>query len=101
MILSTRKASSTLGFLHRNLRFWPPRYSKTVYISLVRSALEYSAVVWDSYQQNDIEKVENFQRCAARFINPNYKDCNLGCGTNMLRDLRVDANRNDLPSSAR
>jgi len=101
MLLSTRKASSTLGFLHRNLRFCPPRYSKTAYISLVRSALEYSAVIWDSYQQNDIEKVENIQRCVARFINQNYKDCTQGCVTNMLRNLRIDGNSNDLPSSAR
>ena len=76
-------------------------HSNTAYISLVRSALEYCAIVWDPYQQNDIDKVENIQRCAARFINQNYKDRITGCVTNMLRDLRVDGNRNDLPSSAR
>ena len=59
----------------------------SAYISLVRSALEYCAVVWDPYQQNDIDKIENIQRCAARFFNPNYKDRTTGCVTNMLRDL--------------
>ena len=56
----TKKASSTLGFLHRNLWFCPPSCRKTAYnISLVHSALEYSTVVWDPYQQNDIDKLEN------------------------------------------
>ena len=69
----TRKASSTLGFLHRNLQFCPPSCRKTTYISLVHSALEYSDVVWDPYQKNDTDKLENIQRCAACFISQNYK----------------------------
>ena len=58
----TKKASSALGFLRRNLRLCPPSCRKTAYISFVRYALEYSAVVWDPYQQNDIDKLENIQR---------------------------------------
>ena len=50
-----RKASSTLGFLCKNLQFCPPNCRKTAFNSLVHSALEYSAVVWDPYQQNDID----------------------------------------------
>ena len=69
----------------------PPSCRKTAYISLVRSALEYSAVVWDPYQQNDIDKLENIQRCAARFINQNYKDCTHGCVTTLLRDLGLQS----------
>ena len=87
----TRKASSTLGILRRNLRFCPPSSRKTAYISLVHSVLEYSAVVWDPYQQNDIDKLENIQRCAARFINQNYKDRSPGHVTNMLRELGLQS----------
>ena len=75
----TRKASST------------PSCRKTAYISLVCSSLEDSAVVWDPYQQNDIDKLENIQRCATRFINHNYKDCTPGCVTNMLRCLGLQS----------
>ena len=43
--------------------------------------------LWDPYQQNDIDKLENIQRCATLFINHNYKDRTPGCVTNMLRGL--------------
>ena len=75
----TRKASST------------PSCRKTAYISLVCSSLEDSAVVWDPYQQNGIDKLENIQRCAAHFINHNYKDCTPGCVTTMLRRLGLQS----------
>ena len=82
----TRKTSSTLCFLRCT-----PSCRKTAYISLVHSTLEYSAVVWDPYQQNDIDKLGNSQRCAACFINQNYKDRTPGCVTNMLRDLGLQS----------
>ena len=41
-----KKANSTLGFLRRNLRFCPKECKKTAYISLVRSPMEYEAIVW-------------------------------------------------------
>ena len=80
--------------LAQNLRFCPPSCRKRAYISLVRSVLEYSAAVWDPYQQNDTDKLENIQRCAARFINQNYKDSTPGCVTNMLRDLGLQPLQN-------
>ena len=54
-----RKASSTLGFLRRNLSLCPSSCRKTAHISLLCSALEYSAAVWDPYQQTSIDKLEN------------------------------------------
>ena len=71
----------------------PPSCRKTAYISLVHSALEYSGVVWDPYQQNDTDKLENIQRCAVCFINLNYKvkDHTPGCVTNMLRNLGLQS----------
>ena len=90
----TKKASSAIGFLRRDLRFCPPSCRKTAYISLVHSALECSDVVWDPYQQNDIGKPKNIQRHAARFIDQNYKDCIARCVTNMLRDLGLQSLQN-------
>ena len=58
----TRKASSTLGFLHRNLQFCPPSCRKTAYISLMHPSFEYSTVVWNPYQQNGIDKLEIIQK---------------------------------------
>ena len=40
-----KKASSTLGFIQRNLRHCPTHCRKSAYIALVRSTLEYGSVV--------------------------------------------------------
>ena len=64
----TSKANSTLGFLWRNLKACPPKLRETAYFSLVRSSLEYSSAVWDPFRQKDIDKLENLQRAAARFV---------------------------------
>ena len=84
----TRKASSTLGFLQRNIRFCPNSCRKMAYIFLDRSAMEYSAALWDHNQQTDIDKLENVQRRAARFITQNYRDRPPGCVTTMLATPR-------------
>jgi hypothetical protein len=68
----TKKANSTIGFLRRNLQRCPKECRKNAYISLVRSVLEYGAIIWDPYQKNDIEKLEKIQR-RARFINKDYR----------------------------
>ena len=44
------------------------------YIFLDRSAMEYSAALWDHNQQTDIDKLENVQRRAARFITQNITE---------------------------
>jgi len=62
----TNKASSTLGFLKRNLKHCPQFCRKTAYLSLVISTLEYSSIVWDPFLQKDIDKLESIQRKAAR-----------------------------------
>ena len=42
----TSKANSKLSFLRRNLKGCPEKLRETAYFSLVRSFLEYSAIVW-------------------------------------------------------
>ena len=82
-----KKAKSTLGFLRKNLRICPKECKKTAYISLVRSTMEYGAIVWDPYTTSDINKLERIQRRAARFITGDYKTREEGSVTKMLNDL--------------
>jgi hypothetical protein len=44
-----KKASSTVGFIRRNLKHSPAKCWRTAYISLVRSTLEYGTIIWDPY----------------------------------------------------
>ena len=46
---TTSKASCTLGFLRRNLRQCPQECKKLAYLAMVRSVLEYGAVIWDPF----------------------------------------------------
>ena len=78
------KASSTLGFIRRNLHHTPSHLQRTAYISLVRSTLEYAATVWDPYLQKHIDKLEKVQRQAARFIAKDYHSRTPGCVSSML-----------------
>ena len=85
--LISKKASSTLGFIQRNLKKCPQECKKVAYVALVRSTLEYGATVWDPYYEKDIYKLEKIQRKAARFIKNDYKSTTPGSVTNMLIDL--------------
>ena len=85
----TNKASSTLGCLKRNLKHCPLSCRKTAYLSLVRSTLEYSSIVWDPFLKKDIDKLESIQRKAARFISGDYKSRDHGCVTRMLKQLEL------------
>ena len=69
------RASNTLNFLRRNLKYCPKQAKQTAYFSLVRSAMEYGAAVWDPYLQKDKDKLEKVNRRAARFVANNYEQC--------------------------
>ena len=76
-----------MGFLRRNLQHCPRECRKAAYIALVRSIMEYGAIIWDPYNKNDINKLENLQRRGARFITKDYKSREEGSMTKMLRNL--------------
>ena len=54
----TDKANSKLLFLRRNLKGCPDKLKQTAYFSLIRSFMEYGAIVWDPYQKYNSDKVE-------------------------------------------
>jgi hypothetical protein len=49
--------------------------------------MEYGAIIWDPYNKNYINKLENLQRGGARFITKDYKSQEEGSMTKMLGDL--------------
>ena len=82
-----KKANSTLGSLRRNLHHCPQPCRKNAYLALVRSKVEYGSIIWDTYLQTDIDRLERVQRSAARFITVDYRSRQEGCITKMLQDL--------------
>ena len=79
------KASSTLGFVRRNIQNCPVQTRRAAYLALVRSSLEYASAVWDPHIQQDIDKLERVQRRAARFISKDFRSKQKGCVTKMLQ----------------
>ncbi len=84
-----KKSNSVLGLLRRNLRGCPTHCKRMAYTSLVRSKLEYAAVVWDPYLKGDINSLERVQHCAARFITGDYRSRTPGCVTKMLQEQQL------------
>ena len=83
----SKKASSTLGFIRRNIHHCPAKTRKSAYISLVRSTLEYGAITWDPFIQSNIDKLQRIQRKTARFISHDYTSRTPGYVTKMLNYL--------------
>ena len=79
------KASSTLGFLKRNLNISSKSVKVQAYKSLVRPSLEYACTIWDPYIQQDIDNLERAQRRAARYVCNKYR--NTSSVTDMLQHL--------------
>ncbi|KAL8564564.1 hypothetical protein ACOMHN_003322 [Nucella lapillus] len=86
---TTKKASSTLGFLRRNLHFFPQHCKKNAYLALIRPLLEYGCITWSPYMQQDINRLERIQRLSARFITNDYSTRSPGAITNMLSTLEL------------
>ena len=90
----SKKASSTLGFVQRNLKKVPKDCKKTAYVALVRSTLEYGAAIWDPHLEKDIIKLEKIQRKAIRFINNDYRSITPGSVTKMQKELNLPPLKN-------
>ena len=76
-----RKANSSIGFLRRNLQIHQPNAYKT----RVRPQIEYASTVWDTFTQENKNKIEMGQRRTARFACNNYR--REASVTNMLDEL--------------
>ena len=64
----TTKANNTLKFIKRNIQTNNPKIKESAYKAYVRPLLEYSASVWDPWQNKFIEKIEMVQHRAVRYI---------------------------------
>ena len=83
-----KKGQLDLGFSQKKLKYCPQECKKTAYISLVRSTMEYGGIIWDSYTETNINRLERIQRQTARFITGDYKSREEGSVSYML--LKVE-----------
>jgi len=67
-----KRANQKLGFVKRNLRGCPTKCKALAYISLVRSGMEYAALIWDPYLKKDINLLERVQNKSARWVKSDY-----------------------------
>ena len=58
----SQKASNTLNFIRRNLKYCPQEAKNIAYNSLVRSTVQYCASTRDHYYAKDINKIERVNR---------------------------------------
>ena len=82
------KASSTLGFLRRNLYSCTQDIRERTYSMFVLPTLNYASAARDPYLTGDVDQFEKVQRCGARYMKNNYHDSSPGCVINILRDLQ-------------
>ena len=59
------KATKTLSFLRRNLRFAPRSTKEVAYKTLVQPKLEYAAPIWSPHSKLQINQIEKVQKTAA------------------------------------
>ena len=74
------KATRLLNLCRRNLYMCPMEIKETAYKTLVLPHLSYASAAWSPFTAKNINKVEQIQRRAARFVLGNYTygtTCNL------------------------
>ena len=57
-----------LGFIRRHFGRCPESIKETLYTAMVRPHLEYASGAWNPRLKKDINKLENIQRKASRFV---------------------------------
>lgn len=81
----TSKANKSLSFIRRNLQINSKSVKDRAYQSLVRPKLEYCCSVWDPYTTENIYKIEQVQRRAARYAC--HRHHNTSSVTEMIHSL--------------
>ena len=77
-------------FLRRNLSMCSKEAKSKAYKTLVRPQLEYSSAVWDPHTAQNIKKLEDVQRRAARFAHNNY-DYHHTSVTKLVKELEWES----------
>ena len=62
----------------------------SLYISLVRSTMEYGATIWNPYLKDDIDKLERIQNRGICFIKKDYRSRGSGSIATMKRQLELE-----------
>lgn len=68
----TNSATRVLNTVRRTLHPFAPAVKEIAYKALVRPKLEYSAPAWNPYTKRDVNRIEQVQRNAARFVTGDY-----------------------------
>jgi len=68
----SKKATKLLNLCRRNLHMCSPSIKETAYKAIVRPHLEFASSAWSPHTNRNINKLENVQRRAARFILNHY-----------------------------
>lgn len=66
-------ARRKLGLLRHKIKNSPSHVKLLAYNTLIRPLLEYATIVWDPHTKKDINKLEQIQRLAVRFIYNRYR----------------------------
>lgn len=95
IIIMTKKASKMYGFIVRNSRqFNNLKCIRQLYISFVRSILEYCSIIWSPYYRYQIYNVEKIQNKFLRYLN--YKETGVYDITIPKEDLLLQYNLDTL-----
>ena len=79
------KSSATMRLLQRNMRISSTQIKTRAYNTYVRPQLEYAATIWDPHTKQNINKLEQEQRTAARWTLGRY--WNTWSVSDMLNEL--------------
>jgi len=81
----SKKANGTPSFLQRNVKCQDKKGKTQAYNQYVRPTLEYASSAWDPHTRKNIDKLEQVQRYAARYIT--IKFSRTASVTKILQDL--------------
>ena len=84
----TKKASSMLGFVRRNLKVANRNTKSNAYFTLIRPNLEYCCTIWSPYTDEGIKQLESIQRQSVRYVCNQYERTT--SVTALLNDLSWD-----------